>query len=445
MGMSHILNSWTIPNWYIDPVNGNDSNTGQTSGSPLKTWAELVARWGTYSPILNQNTTIKFLTSHSDNTDPVIFRPIIGKGSLVTIQGNTPTVITAGVILSGTTNKNYTVGSNSPLITNLGATGATAQLIRNNTHNSRAWAYKSLGGNSFVITQPFVPQTPGGTVFPTEVDTWSDGDSVDLLSLTNVNIVEISPTFTDYAGNVSCCLYQLNIYTPGHNEFGVLNSVAVQECQVSRIMSIRTGSSVGSAATYFINCYIGQFAFSGDNGGFILEGGAPTVVGGTLSNVTAVLAPLNTSQMIIDGDCIIGVGLVGGIAQSNLYQNMGIYFGTTYLDAPIVLDGNSKVSASEYNDGYPLIYGSSGNTIGLVGNAHLCLCFSLANFSQTFTAPGIVAGFTLNGFTTAYSVSSGTLHSGIAITPANLDAAAGVSGFGGNAFILGGASISSFA
>lgn len=46
------------------------------------------------------------------------------------------------------------------------------------------------------------------------------------------------------------------------------------------------------------------------------------------------------------------------------------------------------------------------------------------------------------GAAVASLAGTGTIHTGIALTPANLDAAAGAAGFGGNAWQFGGASIS---
>lgn len=85
--------SWTVPNWYIDPANTTgcaaDTNTctsatcaGAGTG-PCATYAEIVVhRWGTTAPTLAQNTTVSFLSSHSDNSDPVILAPILKNAAI---------------------------------------------------------------------------------------------------------------------------------------------------------------------------------------------------------------------------------------------------------------------------------------------------------------------------------------------------------------------------
>jgi len=95
-GSGLVPTSWTQPAWFIDPSGangGSDANAGTSLGAPLKTWARLVALWGTNSPTLAQSTTITFMSSHVDNTDPVTFRPYVAKGAAVAIAGAAPTVV----------------------------------------------------------------------------------------------------------------------------------------------------------------------------------------------------------------------------------------------------------------------------------------------------------------------------------------------------------------
>jgi hypothetical protein len=83
--------SWTQATWFIDPSGSlgtsSDSADGLTSGSALRTWAQLVSRWGTYSPRLKQDTTITFVSDHTDDTDPVYFAPFVEAQAQLILQG----------------------------------------------------------------------------------------------------------------------------------------------------------------------------------------------------------------------------------------------------------------------------------------------------------------------------------------------------------------------
>src|SRR5208282_3180830 len=59
------------PNWYaagniyLDPVSGNDSNDGLSSGTAIKTAAEMIRRFGSTSPYLNASLTINQLSTQT--------------------------------------------------------------------------------------------------------------------------------------------------------------------------------------------------------------------------------------------------------------------------------------------------------------------------------------------------------------------------------------------
>src|SRR5271166_2401505 len=98
------------PIWFVDPsdVTGNasDNNTGTTALAPLLTFAEIVKRWGTNEPTLNQATTIIFLSDQPDFSDPVDIAPISNQYNLTII--GTPTVLATGTI--GVYNSRLTTG-----------------------------------------------------------------------------------------------------------------------------------------------------------------------------------------------------------------------------------------------------------------------------------------------------------------------------------------------
>lgn len=185
-----IPSSWTVPNWFVNKSTGSDSNTCTSSGSPCATKQEIwVHRLGAGvdgpCPRFQQTTTLEQDASDTDNTDPIYSCGANEKGGSLVIKGGTPTVITSGVVLAGVTAKNRTLGANSPLIATLGATAAVGQMVINTTagKSSRAWVVRSLGANSFELSQPLAPAslaTPSAA--PAEVDTWANTDTVNLVA-----------------------------------------------------------------------------------------------------------------------------------------------------------------------------------------------------------------------------------------------------------------------
>jgi hypothetical protein len=418
----------TQATWVIDPQNvsgvASDGNSGIDASSPLVTYAELAERrWQTYSPRLRQSTTLTFLSSHPDNSDPVYLTPHLEAGASCIVQA-TPAVVTSGVVLSGVTAKNRAAGSNSLLIANLGATAAAGQLVRNTTGGklSRAWTYKALGGNSFSLTQPLVPFAPPAIAAPAEVDTWANGDTVDLLTPLAINLVELGCTNADANATTSAVYaYQCTAFDPSATgeplfvgDRAMLAEVASQRALILQGLS---------PTIHHTNCLMQKTVSVGTP--------ACSFLGGASLGILSAYCPSPTT---LDGDFILG-------AAANLFA--GGQFGFVFLDANVtVTAGLLAVGPVFYASG--VLYGSGANTINLQGSAH-CVQ-NTGPFVTAFTAPGLVTGIKLNGAATgnsiAYVANVGTIHNGIATTPANLDAAAGAAGFGSTAFNPGGASVS---
>lgn len=430
--------SWLVPAWFIDPVAGNDLNNGQTALTALKTWAQLVNLWGTNAPTLRQSTTITFLSSQPDNTDPVIFRPVVGNGAVVEIVG-TPAVVTAGVILAGTVAKNRATGVF--LQTNLGATSAQSQLVQNTTHPSRAFVYANVAGNVWKMSQPLgvagIPVSLSAP--PLEIDTWANGDSVNLLSLPNVAVVEVRPTIADpnAADDNQVYLVNLNLFAPAPGAAGVSTTVlgaGVQcwECSSSRQVAIG-GVLPNALGPQTLQVVLGNFA---DSGGLVSANTGNTVVIGGYARVGAWAL---SGSFIVDGDFIVGVGSSfspAGTGPSN--------FGFVGVDAVTAIIGPSgEVFASGVFYGGQVIYGA-GATLSTLGTGRMRYGSGAGAAVATFTIPTLK----LNNATTAHSVIAGTpdtFNGAIGLTAAALDAAAGAAGFGGNAFVPGGASMANTA
>lgn len=418
----------TQTTWFIDPVSGYDGYTGLasafTSGTtgPVKTWAELVRRWGTNAPFLRQNTSITFVNSQSGNTDPVIFNPYIINGAVITLTGtlgaaqqfSTGTIPAAGVtskVRSPAQLLKVNFGSGAALSSNL--------LVKNATHPSSAWTYTQVTGNTFNMSQPM-----NGI---NEVDTWAAADGYTIYTPINVNIVQLKPVVVDYDGgfDVPLQVSSLTVYDPGGVETAncyVGLNVSFTDVLFQRIyfgdMPVDNILSIAYSNVNFTAGMVAGQSFSSDtvalNGGLLTTG-----------NLGADVSGLNLLNDII----IYGAG---GLSINNCVMK------TTYIETGTsiqVISGGFSGSAATG----AAIWG--GGSINIQNSTFVYGATGLETAVNTFLLTG---GITINLLTTASAYNPtgiGTFNSGISITAANLDAAISAGGFGGTALIPGGGTI----
>jgi hypothetical protein len=423
--------SWSVDRWYVDPLNSlgcaSDQNNctsivcgGAGSGvGPCLTYAEInVHRWGCFgTPSVcpnwpnGQNTTVQFLSSHPNDSDPLYISPGI-TGTALTIRGTLPAPV-ATVSLSGVVAKNG--ATSTKLQANLGASAVFGMFLVNNTRNSRAWVYTALGGNVFDITQPLLSGTVGVTNANNAVEdnTWANTDSVSMYNLTNVNIVYVSPKAQDESGILN--LYLLNVFSPddvGNDSILIENNssdIVSLECSFSRFVQssgLNWANAVGLGGS-FIN--LGGFA---SGGGFLTGPFSDTFssnfgsFGGDFifGNPTEVSGPgeVQLGNVWADDDFIV---------YSTDLRNVGTYVGGT---AATRLDLRTG--------------GDFSIEIG-------------QTFTGVLTAPGIVTnGVQLDRGILGFAYSPfGTISMGTSL--ANLDAPVGGGGFGLTAYSTGGSSV----
>jgi hypothetical protein len=431
---------------YVDPQNvtGVASDTappvmtpsGWVSPGPVyRTFRAVVATWGTLWPYITQDTTIAFVSSHADTTDPVLWFPICGNGAAPYIVAN-PIFNAQAPALLNTGAKSRIVGSNNALSTQLPG-GGTGTLIQNINHPSMSWGNPEFEGDGAqVVCQPFVfnPATPTVNtrihVNPAEVNTWANGDFVSYAAPVNVYLCAFAPICLSFGA--------------GFNAFGqvqrltLLDSVAgfdpvyfgavyCSETNLGTRVVFPAGGPVDQT-TYFLNCY----SVNGANWRsqrIVLVGGRWNfgVFGGTIDLDGDVL--LNGNNTVIGGSqcqigfaCLNGPGVVLEI-QGGTAQCLSLLYGGTTV----------------YTSGTPA---SASAFINVSGNGRLAYPSGVGQAAATFTFPTAVAGtgLQLNGFNTAFSVSpAGVVTTGITLTTAHLDATpAGAAAFGGLAQNWGG-------
>lgn len=426
--------TWTQSAWFIDPANSSglasDNNSGLTNTTPLLTFAGMTSKLGTDRPRWqNVSPNLTFMSSHTNNNDPVVINWYATGANNAIIQATAGTVVVSGT-LSSVTPKSRAAGSNTSLIATLPAGAAVNQLVVNTTRgNSRAWIKKSLGSNSFELSQPFSPQTIPTTTAPTYVDTWANTDSIQCITPLQVNLVKASyfSSTLDAGFDNNLYIYNLTVFDPvsiSNDWIYVSPSVTGIECVFQRALTVPTMEFQGTA--FFSNC--------GFAGGISWQASTINLVGGYLASFGAFIG----GQGTIDGDF--------AIETSTEFRGGGTWFiGLMYMGAnttfrSVYIDFSSQYYATH------VVYGRTGALMVLLGNAYAYM--STGTFTAGWTAPSLVAGVTMNNGTTANSVITGSpdvLNGGITTSVANLDATAGASGFGGKAFVFGGATVTNVA
>lgn len=100
----------TQPVWWIDPVNGSDTNSGIDRAHALKTFGEYVGRTGLRRPVANPVDI--FITSSLDPADTLLVTGVItGAAGFLRIHG-VPTVLHSGTISAFQT---FSQATNTPI------------------------------------------------------------------------------------------------------------------------------------------------------------------------------------------------------------------------------------------------------------------------------------------------------------------------------------------
>ncbi len=429
--------------WFIDPANvsgkASDSNDGLTANTPVRSWnGGIVARWGTTSPIIAQNTTFTWLSSQPVSvSDPVIFDPIV-IASIITITSPLPVASHSGV-LAGVVAKNR--AADQLLNANLGFAASPGMLVQNTTLGKSSFAsvYVLTAGTTFALTQPLapfvlpLPEIP--IPFATELDTWANGDTFSVFQLTSVNIVRLKPTMTlGKAPNFEPPIQVQHIHfatgdgvnSDGNVEIGA--DVDIIECSFDSVVMDTSGSD--DLVTVYANCFLGAGSYCsapGDAATYFIGGAIiQNVVGGGAS-------------WSFDYDAIIDAtnapNFMAGAVDNNFGFQIGI-FGLVYIKSTISVQGVLSAFTGGSQSGTSTIWGPG--VLNVSGTSRLI--YKSTTAVATFINAG---GLTINGSGNANPANpaTGAIGAQIALTPAHLDAAFGAPGFGGVAINFGGGSI----
>jgi hypothetical protein len=423
-----INGSWSVPDWWIDPQNGKDTNSGINELAPLKTYQRLTELWGTISPIIEQVTTIHFLTSQIDNSDPVIWTPYSNAPGAYPLITGVPTIV-AGGITSGRVAKNRNTGQLLE-VTLSGAVTAN-QLVDINVSGQhvRCFTYLLAAGTTWQLSQPLDVYTIDSGDQGVSNDNVDNGQPYTVYSLPQVNICVFRPQTMIYDANAANVGYitQLSI-ADFDGEFS--------DCFLGPSVSLVDSMSDPTIGRTFIVSNESE-----DITGFFINVNCQVAYATAASStMSAIFGGIIASPSLGLESVVNFIGNDVIVATKTIIRN-----GTTTL---VYVESGTTVSVVftgiciPQNAQGPFIWGPGGplNVLGMstiiypVGGAAACFL--------------LTGGLAINGQTTAFSATianPSVINGNVALTPAALDAAAGAAGFGGKAWLPGGGSITDYA
>lgn len=424
--------SWTQTDWYIDPVNGSDSNSGADQNHPVKTvMGGVVARWGTLTPVLPQTTTLHLMGSETLGQESIVLTPILvgaSGPSEFQIDGTLGMMKAAPQFAAGTVTSKAR-GAPGQLLTVAGMPGAAAvgMLVQNLTHGSYAFI-DGLAAGVATMTQPLdVSGTIANNQTPAnEVDTWAAGDQLQLWNLPVLNLKHFAPIGGDAntaGGGVfpAAVLQNFTIPdasgTPGYSTVNfapVGTGLVAFNLRIDAFLNFMGAGQDINAGCY--NCWIDggtQGMFCGFTGGATCTGNVLGVGNGLGFTRLEDIASLD-GDIIVHGEILIKGGaydIIGTcyVADASAGNGLGIIHGGVLL-----LEPSSAVS---------------GTTVQVWGPGKLFLespMSAVENLSGTTWATilTLAGGYTIDSSTTAAKYvagAPGVFTDGITISPANLD------------------------
>ena len=428
---------WTQAAWDVDPQNSSglasDANSG-LPGHPVLTWnGGVVDKWGTTSPTLAQSTTIRFLYGHTDDSDPVVFTPLITDGAVVVMEGLfTAANLFASGVLGVVTARNRAFGVAQALQAVMPAGNFYGTILVNTTRSTTSTFIRNTAGVTWLLAQPLTEQAlPVATLLYAEDVTTATGDSFAAYVPTAINFVRVHPIVStlNTPETNPLYLYRLSSFdpsgTPGTNVFAFAG-----DCYfIDFVHNRRPQANVDGVALVqrFVNNYfpVGIMtdlripATISPNAQHSFQGGC---IGG----------PICVSSGLYDCCLLMDVALA---AHSGVLDVVSMQYGAIYLDTALTV--NLATGRHEPKSGGFTNQWWGPGTLNVDGNSLLYYPAGAGMAAATFTQTGWELNKSANGWT-----SDATSFYTLGLTSAALDSPAGAGGFGGCAFNQGGATVS---
>lgn len=342
--------------WYVDPVNGNDGNTGASSSLALKTLGELFSRLN--GIILNTAITVTVL-NNVPSTDISYCKLTVGKNGSFTMKGTSTTLYTG----TATSRTNVARATNTPpdlTDTALSSAGAwTNYIARGNrvrltsgasTPNAIAWPVKDLGSKKARVSNWMVCNPTQATYLAVTNDI-STNDPFVIESLTKIDKLQLD----------------VNVY----DDESLTPKVVFQDLCFTNGVQGKNNTQFGSSMVAFFGCDVGYTTFDGafDLINCACGDGVLFFVIGSRAQLQIYGGAALNSGLLINGTVIIDFGFLiqaYGINMTNpIYAwigDVGI-FDVTGAGIKVSGGGNNIIMSAFL--GSFAIWGSGNSTYGM--------------------------------------------------------------------------------
>lgn len=340
--------------WNIDPIAG--SNEGNGTSSPVKEFAEIIRRYGTFSPYLRTAQVTYTWINDAPLSDPVSFVPyLLGNGGVelrgaLTIRGTA----TIGVY----TAINRAAGTLAT-ITAVGQGGAfwsafVGMTVHDTTAGAQFHVIADLGGGTAQITAPKVyPVTGLGADA-----TIANGDALSIYSCAQIPMESLdAQTIGNVSGGGAVVSSATIVSEAGVGWLGSLTQLI--ECSI-RCSLLSKPTFQSASGPIYVSC-------DGGLGGYVPVSGTVGVFGGVMRNPGNNLL----NQSVADGDAVF----LQRIHMGGSVRLGRVYFGET----PTIDNPRSQFQVLDQNYGSCRLWGPGGlnavqgTTVGLFRPASECL------------------------------------------------------------------------
>lgn len=400
--------------WFIDPVNGNDSATGLTSGTAIKTEGQRRQRIGSAPILVSTTVTLLGTAAAGDFFNP----PLVGPGGYIYYTGTLgATVLFTGVLTAAAaqSGNNPATVTDSSIPVSWTASGLVGKRLRV-TSGARAGAVQfiaaDLGSKRAMIGDAQIPPKGAFQGFATTRVTLQVGDPYVIEQLPMWPIAFQSGIAAEVNGGFYAKIgwEGLNFSKPdGSGSWAVVPNYGTGE--VHNFMGCNMSAMAGTFSAY---------ASLWDHG-FLPDAGHQPLLDGCVilsSGSTVCYADPGSDVVLTDGTIFVGASNSGTafdvLGTVNVYGAAGAGFINSSGDGVRVAPGGFLVAGSTFYGGSTPLWGS--------GNAHYGARVDPAGTVFYSTTP------TLTG-TSGDAIIGGTAKTWSVI------AAAGYSGNGGSAWV----------
>jgi hypothetical protein len=406
--------SWfALTDIYWDPQVGDD-NASAAIGSPVKTFTEIVRRYGSSRPQMTygHSVTIHQLSAQTAGVDPVFFEPLVSGGGKAILIGTLQSVGVIPINTATVTAQNRS-GPTRWQVSNMPGGTAAKNLLQDTTQNT--WStIDSLSGSTATVSQPVADANLTTIGIPTLTEaSMASNDAFQVWAQPLVNLKSWRPHGGDMsgAGNTTASLGWVQDVevadASGGNltaELPVVNDSAVTVYSRVRFDSrVHLAAPTGrSSATYLLGCDVSS--------GVLVTTGSPVIWSGIIRGGYVQVG----GNPSIDGDCVVHgtVSVSAGTLQ----------LGCVFLDGTITLQGclvNARQGANIAGPG--IVWGSATNTL------QADVTWWIGQFGSTYTITYFLSGaINFGPSTTGASFNIAAVNNpytgGITLTPGNIDA-----------------------